>query len=254
MWHNFIPLTWFQSYKIKSPPWTILWFRILGIFSVENIKRLCVFMFETWDNSQLLRRVLWISAELTIVSSLKHKNMQPLYIFNKKNPQNSEPQNGPRRGLDFIALSYVNAPLQKSMHIAIYILMGFIKKKWSASICFACQCTCSVLRVRANGRDRTFWGLPTMAGMHFRQIWGLFIQKALFSTWVHGLRTHDDDKIRNSLQPKSISQAQKENPLKCMKILGFCRQNGWVMQNHGIGKHSDKIWADFTTKNTSQII
>ena len=37
----------FQSYEIKSPPWTILWFRILGIFSVENIKRLCVFMFQT---------------------------------------------------------------------------------------------------------------------------------------------------------------------------------------------------------------
>ena len=72
-----------QSYLIKSPPWTILWFRILGIFSVENVKRLCVFMFQTWDNSQLLRRVLWISAELTIVSSLKHKNTQPLYIFNR---------------------------------------------------------------------------------------------------------------------------------------------------------------------------
>ena len=36
-----------QNYEIKSPPWTILWFRILGIFSVENIKRLCVFMFQT---------------------------------------------------------------------------------------------------------------------------------------------------------------------------------------------------------------
>ena len=36
-----------QSYEIKFPPWTILWFRILGIFSVENIKRLCVFMFQT---------------------------------------------------------------------------------------------------------------------------------------------------------------------------------------------------------------
>ena len=93
-----------QSYEIKSPPWTILWFRILGIFSVENIKRLCLFMFQTWDNSQLLRRVLWISAELTIVSSLKHKNTQPLYIFSRENPKNSEPQNGPRRGLDFIAL------------------------------------------------------------------------------------------------------------------------------------------------------
>ena len=37
-------------------------------------------------------------------SSLKHKNTQPLYIFNRENPQKSEPQNGPRRGLDFIAL------------------------------------------------------------------------------------------------------------------------------------------------------
>ena len=47
-----------------------------------------------------------INAELTIVSSLKHKNTQPIYIFKRENPQNSEPQNGPRRGLDFIALSY----------------------------------------------------------------------------------------------------------------------------------------------------
>jgi hypothetical protein len=36
-----------QSYEIKSPPWTILWFRILGIFSFENIDRLGVFKFET---------------------------------------------------------------------------------------------------------------------------------------------------------------------------------------------------------------
>jgi hypothetical protein len=42
-----------QSYEIKSPPWTILWLRILGIFSVENIARLGVFMFQTSDNSQL---------------------------------------------------------------------------------------------------------------------------------------------------------------------------------------------------------
>ena len=80
---NEYPCCYFQSYEIKSPPCTILWFRILGILPVENIKRLCVFMFQTWENSQLLRRVLWISAELTIVSSLKHKNTQPLYIFNR---------------------------------------------------------------------------------------------------------------------------------------------------------------------------
>ena len=72
-----------QSYVIKSAPWTILWFRIFGIFSVENIKRLCVFMFQTCSNSQLLRRVLWISAEKTIGASLKHKNTQPLYIFSR---------------------------------------------------------------------------------------------------------------------------------------------------------------------------
>ena len=33
-----------QSYEIKSPLWTISRFRILGIFSVENIDRLGVFM------------------------------------------------------------------------------------------------------------------------------------------------------------------------------------------------------------------
>ena len=42
-----------QSYEINSPSWTILWFRILGIFSVENIARLGIFMFETSDSSQL---------------------------------------------------------------------------------------------------------------------------------------------------------------------------------------------------------
>ena len=37
---------------------------------------------------------------------MKHKNTQPLYIFNRENPQKSEPQNGLRRGLDFIALIF----------------------------------------------------------------------------------------------------------------------------------------------------
>ena len=93
-----------QIYEIKSPSWTILWFRILGIFSVKNIKRLCVFMFQTSDNSQLCIDSQYSSQQLPIVSSLKHKNTQPLYIFNRENSQNSKPQNGPRRGLDFIAL------------------------------------------------------------------------------------------------------------------------------------------------------
>ena len=33
-----------QSYEIKSSPWTILWFRILGIFSVENIEVVCFYV------------------------------------------------------------------------------------------------------------------------------------------------------------------------------------------------------------------
>ena len=35
-----------------------------------------------------------------------------------------------------------------------------------------------------------------------------------------------------------------ENPVKWMKTLTFCRKNGLVMQNHGLGIHRDKIWAD----------
>ena len=88
-------------------------------------------VFQTCFNSQLLRRVLWISAEQTIGASLKHKNTQPLYIFNRENPQNSEPQNGPRSGLDYIPLlkSYQEAPSklqkisgQKSRNIFVGIL------------------------------------------------------------------------------------------------------------------------------------
>ena len=63
-----------------------------------------MFVFQTSDNSQLCIDSQYSSQSLTIVSSLKHKNTQPLDIFNRQNPQNSEPQNGPRRGLDVIAL------------------------------------------------------------------------------------------------------------------------------------------------------
>ena len=38
---------------------------------------------------------------------MKHKNTQPIYIFNRENLQNSEPQNGPRSGLDCIALELI---------------------------------------------------------------------------------------------------------------------------------------------------
>ena len=93
-------------------------------YPVENIDRLGVLMFQTSDNSQLLRRVLWINAELTIVSSLKHKNTQPIYIFNRENPQNSEPQNGPKRGLDFIALTFFKGLTAYILDIWWFILIS----------------------------------------------------------------------------------------------------------------------------------
>ena len=40
---------------------------------------------------------------------MKHKDTQPLYIFNRENLQNSEPKNGPRSGLDYIALPLCTA-------------------------------------------------------------------------------------------------------------------------------------------------
>ena len=83
---------------------------------VENIDRLGDLMFQTSDKSQLLRRVLWINAQLTIVWSLKHKISQPIYIFNRENAQNSESPNGPRRGLDFIALHKTGLKLTGPMH------------------------------------------------------------------------------------------------------------------------------------------
>ena len=52
------------------------------------------------------KSILWINAELTCVWSLKHKNTQPIYIFNRENTQNSEPQNGPRRGTWFHSFAF----------------------------------------------------------------------------------------------------------------------------------------------------
>ena len=78
-------------------------------YPVENIDRLGDLMFQTSDKSQLLRRVLWINAQLTIVWSLKHKISQPIYIFNRENSQNSESPNGPRRELDFIVLNLTDS-------------------------------------------------------------------------------------------------------------------------------------------------
>ena len=50
--------------------------------------------------------------------------------------------------------------------------------------------------------------------------------------------------------PKSISQSQIENSVKAMKTISLYIKNGLVLQNDGLGIHSDKIWEASTTKNT----
>ena len=44
-----------------------------------------------------------------------------------------------------------------------------------------------------------------------------------------------------------FTTAQVKDPSKCMQTLTFFRKNGFVMQNHEPGIHSDKIWAESTT-------
>ena len=89
-----LTLGWFpgQKCKCKSRRTWLLWpnqVPSLDHFVLQNSGGFLCWKhkegvcFYVSNNSQLLRRVPWISAELTIVSSLKHKNSQPLYIFNR---------------------------------------------------------------------------------------------------------------------------------------------------------------------------
>ena len=97
----------------------------------ENIDRLGDSMFQTSDKSQLLKRVLWINAEPTIVLNLKHKISQPIYIFNRENSQNSESPNGPRRGLDFIAFTETTTEENNETDDSDNdLLLRIIFKKW----------------------------------------------------------------------------------------------------------------------------
>ena len=92
-------------------------------YSVENVMRLCVFMFQTCFNSLLCTDSQYSSQKLAIGASFKDKNTKPLYIFNWENPQNSESQKGPRRELDYIAL---------------VICTSILKSGWSMKKLFCC--------------------------------------------------------------------------------------------------------------------
>ena len=91
----------------QVPSWSLSRWRTLTLEKIKIGWVLWCIKLQT-----MLRRVLWINAQLTIVWSLKHHSTQPTYIFNRENPQNSESPKGPRRGLDFIALVFL-----KSQHV-----------------------------------------------------------------------------------------------------------------------------------------
>ena len=59
--------------------------------------------------------------------------------------------------------------------------------------------------------------------------------------------------MAKSLQPKFISQSQIYIPLKCLRNLVFCWNNGWLMENRGIGTLYDEMCADKSTGNTPNI-
>ena len=50
-----------------------------------------------------------------------------------------------------------------------------------------------------------------------------------------------------------MKEAQIENPVKYIRILGFCKKHGLVIQNQRPGTHSDKISADSTIKNIPKV-
>ena len=69
------------KFKImKSSPLlarTMLWFRILGIFTVENIARLGVFMFQTSDNIQFCTVLFSVADYYLKFETSKH----PTYLY-----------------------------------------------------------------------------------------------------------------------------------------------------------------------------
>ena len=95
-----------------------------------------------------------------LIHSLKHKNTQPLYIYNKENPQNSEPQNGPMRGLDFIAFVKGYEPYHRPWMTAIRITSkedffncggSIINNYWILS---AAHCFCEKLKCKPSKKGR----------------------------------------------------------------------------------------------------
>ena len=55
------------------------------------------------------------------------------------------------------------------------------------------------------------------------------------------------------MKPKSIVWSQTYIPFKCLEIFGICRNNSWLIENHGPKTNNDKMCADSSTGNTPNI-
>ena len=61
------------------------------------------------------------SQQLTIIWSLKHHSTQPIHIFNRENPKNSESPKDQRRKLDFIALIETTCSTLKLWYTLLFL-------------------------------------------------------------------------------------------------------------------------------------
>ena len=103
----------------------------------------------------------------------------------------------------FFLYHSLNLTLFKQCHVRpIHYLL--LASEHSAKIC-ACMCSCKEL----------FYPLTSDSNNQSLSVYVLY----------HRLRTHDNY-IPNSLHPKTISQSQIENFVKCMKTLAVCRKIG----------------------------
>ena len=59
---------------------------------------------------------------------------QPSYIFNKENPKNWEPQNGPVRGLDFIALPTTDVRTTNAKQNVTFVSGSCVKSKSKSKV------------------------------------------------------------------------------------------------------------------------
>ena len=104
------------------------------------------------------------------------KNTQPLYIFNRENPQNSEPQNDPRSGFDYIALPKYDAKHWANVKVIMDVPVAIKKtgkKEWVAL--FVCLLNVSRTTVVAPNKS-----IDLVSDYHCQ------LQKRPFKIWILG--------------------------------------------------------------------